>query len=160
MSVRSWILPAALLAACGGNVVVDPGGSSAPPTSTRHPGSVGTGIGAGGSVGTGIGVGGSIGSGMGNGGGTIVGVGGGISSGCATMGCTMFCAGALANGGMPCSTNSSATSAYANITSCVQQQCATECPSFLQGCPLDTDVGCSACALMRCNMSDIFCLMN
>jgi hypothetical protein len=35
-----------------------------------------------------------------------------------------------------------------------------QCPSFLQGCPLDTDVGCSACVLMGCNMSDIFCLMN
>jgi hypothetical protein len=153
MKAWSWVLPAALVAACGGNVVVDPARSGSGASSSSS--------GLGGSISTGIANGGSIGSGMGNGGGPIVvvGAGGGVSSSCASPGCVMTCLQALIHGGEPCGLGISG-SAYSNITACAKTQCFADCPSFLQGCPFNTDIDCAGCLKVDCAMSLEFCSNN
>jgi hypothetical protein len=141
--MRAWFVGifCALLFACGGNVVVDPGahGTGAAPTSSSATGAAG--------------VGGSVGTGMGNGGSTpvVVGGAGGGFTGMACNGpCNTTCAEALTNGGFLCAQAGQASDDHAKLMECVAMACPVPCSSFINGCPLDSQTDCPSCAQHNC----------
>jgi hypothetical protein len=73
--------------------------------------------------------------------------------------CTPTCAEAIVNGGEPCSSDTTAASDYAALSSCVKTNCASKCSTFISG-HTALDAACDGCAETSCASQSMACANN
>jgi hypothetical protein len=71
--------------------------------------------------------------------------------------CAASCEAAITNGGMPCTSDSAGTEAYAKWETCADKSCPTECSDFQT---MGQTADCSTCMTMKCASEATGCAGN